>query len=297
MSLTLTTALHVALGLFVGYVVAFGLARATRSIFEHPTFTRTNYRGESLPTGVGLVLPITLLAVGAASTVVATVFHSSDWAWTEFGLSGGVAGALLAGSWMFASLGLLDDLVGAGESGGFRGHLRALADGRLTSGGLKMFGGAAAALGVGAMLGVQRPLHLLVAGATMALWANVGNLFDRAPGRTAKVTLLSVAVMVGVGWVLNGFVDTSVAVLFGAAAALMLGDLAESFMLGDAGSNVLGFMVGFSAVTQFSLLGVAIVGAIGLALNLASEFVSFSRIIDSVPPLRALDRLGAPHRS
>jgi hypothetical protein len=29
-----------------------------------------------------------------------------------------------------------------------------------------------------------------------------------------------------------------------------------------------------------------------LALNLASEAVSFSRVIDRVPPLRALDRAG-----
>lgn len=297
MSVTMWTVLHTALGLLLGYVVASVIASSTRSIFQHPTFARTNYRGATLPTGVGVILPIALLAVGTASSTLATVFHSDDWSSTEFTLSGGTAGALLAGTWMFSSLGLLDDLVGAGESGGFRGHVRALAKGRLTSGGLKMFGGAAAALAVGVMLGIDNPVRLLVAGATMALWANVGNLFDRAPGRASKVSIVAVVVMAAVSWAVNGSWDSSFTVLLGAAAALMLGDLFELFMLGDAGSNVLGFMVGFSAVTQFSPLGVAVVGAIGLALNIASEFVSFSRIIDSVAPLRALDRMGAPYRS
>ncbi|MEI2654630.1 MAG: hypothetical protein V9G12_21215 [Microthrixaceae bacterium] len=67
-------------------------------------------------------------------------------------------------------------------------------------------------------------------------------------------------------------------------------------MLGDAGSNVIGAVLGFGAVVATTPTQRWIVLVVLLALNVSSEFVSFSRIIDAVGPLRALDRLGSPHR-
>lgn len=294
--------------LILGAALGWLVARAMEPIFSHPTFERQNYRGHTLPTAVGMVLPIALLA----ATMVALALDISPLgahvrqelsAWEPFSI-----GLIAVPVWAFATLGLLDDLVGAGESGGFRGHLRALARGRLTSGGLKLLGGAAVGMLLGWVFTPQGLPTVFAIGVTTALWANVGNLFDRAPGRASKTmiaaTLVVAAFAVWGPWHSPRFeVEEEllalqpVAVLLGAACALMVGDLRERFMLGDAGSNVLGFMVAFTAVTSFSLTGILVLGAIGLALNVASEFVSFSRIIDSVPPLRALDRLGAPHRS
>ena len=68
-------------------------------------------------------------------------------------------------------------------------------------------------------------------------------------------------------------------------------------MLGDAGSNALGAALGYGVVVGVGegwRWGVLAVLAL---LNIASERVSFSRVIDAVPPLRWADRLGAPHRS
>jgi len=85
---------------------------------------------------------------------------------------------------------------------------------------------------------------------------------------------------------------TGAAVVVGAAAALLVDDLHERLMLGDTGANVLGAAVGLGVVLACSAGTRLVVLVVLVALNLASEVVSFSRVIDSVPPLRALDRAG-----
>jgi len=190
----------------------------------------------------------------------------------------------------FALLGLLDDLGGAGESGGFRGHLGALARGRLTTGAVKLFGGAAVGVVV---VSVREPGSLgrvLADGALVALAANLGNLFDRAPGRTIKVALVALAVLVvgaGAEPALAG-----VALVVGAGAGLLAADLRERLMLGDAGANVLGAALGLGVVLACSPGVRTAVLVVVAVLNLASERVSFSRVIARVPPLRVADAWG-----
>ena len=78
----------------------------------------------------------------------------------------------------------------------------------------------------------------------------------------------------------------------GATAALLPGDLRERFMLGDTGANALGAALGTAVVIAAGPGTRTVVAIVLLALNLASEAVSFSRVIESVGPLRAFDRLG-----
>ncbi len=82
------------------------------------------------------------------------------------------------------------------------------------------------------------------------------------------------------------------AVVVGAGLGLLADDLSERLMLGDAGANALGGVVGLGAVLACPPATRTVLLAVVAALNLAAETVSFSRVIDAVPPLRALDRLG-----
>ena len=63
-------------------------------------------------------------------------------------------------------------------------------------------------------------------------------------------------------------------------------------MLGDTGANLLGGVLGLMAVFTLGRGARTVVLIALVALNLASEFVSYSRVIERVPPLRWVDRLG-----
>ncbi|HEX8804306.1 MAG TPA: hypothetical protein VF743_08930, partial [Acidimicrobiales bacterium] len=268
----------------VGLVAAAALWALTAPSFGAEVFARENFRGRTLPTAAGVLLALVALLADAALVVADAAGADPDAA-----LSAGLHLVTVV-ALGFGLLGLLDDLGGAGESGGFAGHLRALAGGRLTTGAVKLFGGAAVALVVASGRQDGSVGRLLADGALIALAANLGNLFDRAPARTTKVALVAFAVLVvaaGADPELAG-----VALVVGGAAGLILPDLRERLMLGDAGANVLGAVLGLGVVLACSpgvRTGVLVVVAL---LNLASERVSFSRVIDAAPPLRAFDRLG-----
>jgi UDP-N-acetylmuramyl pentapeptide phosphotransferase/UDP-N-acetylglucosamine-1-phosphate transferase len=267
-----------------GVLLALALWRLTAGAFAVPVFERSNYRERRLPTAVGVLVALVVLAVDAVVAVAVAAGAEPD---TDAVIGLRLVTVAAIG---FGLLGLLDDLGGAGESGGFRGHLRSLASGRLTTGAVKLFGGAAVAVVVVAVIEPGSLGRLLADGALVALAANLGNLLDRAPGRTTKVTLLAFVVLVlgaGAEPELAG-----VALAVGAGGGLLAADLAERLMLGDAGANVLGAALGLGVVLACSPTTRTIVLVVVALLNLASERVSFSRVIAAVPPLRAADRWG-----
>ena len=74
--------------------------------------------------------------------------------------------------------------------------------------------------------------------------------------------------------------------------ALLVGDLRERLMLGDAGANPIGAALGLAVVLSCAPLTRTCVMVVLLVLNLLSERFSFSSVIDRVSPLRGLDRWG-----
>ncbi len=269
----------------LGFVGALGAWRATAAVFDHPVFARRNHRGVDVPVGAGVLVAVVAVAVEAVLTVVESV----DGEFRADRLSRLFVLVVAVG---FALLGLLDDLAAAGDDRGFRGHLRAMAAGRLTTGGLKLVGGGLLALICASFTGEVGLHRLVVSAGVVALAANLGNLFDRAPGRTIKVSLLAAVPLFAAASAADRFELTGVAAVIGAAAGLLLFDLREELMLGDAGSNVLGAVLGVGVVLTTGLATRVAVLVVLVALNLASERVSFSRVIDAVAPLRAADRLG-----
>lgn len=276
----------VAIGLAVGAFASASLWVLTQRSFDVDAFRRTNYRGADLVTSVGVLIPVTvLLAAALARVVVAADDVIAYWDL--------LTAATVVATSGFTLLGLFDDVAGVGQSGGFRGHLRALGRGEVTSGMVKLAGGAA--LGVVTVSIMQQSngtvVGLLRDGATIALAANLGNLFDRAPGRAIKVTTALFVVLALVAW---SSILLMPAVAVGAGLGLVGIDLRERVMLGDAGANPLGAMCGVAALVAFrDPTQRWVVVGLFLGLNLLSEVVSYSSVIDGFGPLRWLDRLGS----
>lgn len=214
-------------------------------------------------------------------------------------VAGAALGALPAGApGVVAALGsglvgALDDLGGDAGSKGLRGHLSAAARGEITTGAVKIAGldatGVLAAALVQDGRGPSRAARALLGGAVVAASANLINLFDLRPGRALKVTLLG-----GIPLVLptpaRGAATAAAAV--GAAGALLGPDLRGESMLGDTGANPAGALLGLALVQRLGPRGqLAALGAL-TALTLASERVSFTRVIEATPVLRDLDRWG-----
>lgn len=262
---------------------------ATRDTFEQPLFARRNYRGIDVPVGAGVLIAAATFGLSAFWLTFDTLGRtSSEGADIAASL---VVVCLLSGG--FSLLGLFDDLAAKGDDRGFSGHVRALLQGRLTTGGLKLLVGGLLALAVSAgTTGAGGFWRVVLGGAVLALAANLGNLFDRAPGRCSKVALLCGAVLLVCAGSPDRPLLTGVLVVLGAAAGLGWFDLREQLMLGDAGANVLGAVLGWGVVVTTAWTTQVVVLVVLIALNALSEKVSFSSVIASTPPLRAIDRLG-----
>jgi hypothetical protein len=160
-------------------------------------------------------------------------------------------------------LGLLDDLRG-GEERGFRAHLRR----RRTTGVLKLVGIP--------LVGLWRT-RTLSGALLVALSANFLNQLDTKPGRCLKAYLAAAGVL-GAG--------RSLAVL------LFPYDLRERVMLGDAGSNALGAVLGLKSVERFHGRGrLAAIGTLA-GLTVLGERRSLGDLIERTPILRELDAAG-----
>jgi UDP-N-acetylmuramyl pentapeptide phosphotransferase/UDP-N-acetylglucosamine-1-phosphate transferase len=246
---------------------------------------RTNYAGR----GVSLL-------GGAAVGAGATVASLATTATVPGAARAAVAGVVAAGAG--AAMGLVDDLGEdtAEPAKGLRGHLGALARGRVTTGALKIAGIGAGALVASALVTSRRGVpavraaETLAGAALVAATANLHNLFDLRPGRTLKVaTLLAAPLALGGPGTPRGALAAGA---LGVAGAAMADDLHETTMLGDTGANALGGLVGVALAAHPSraVRGGALAAAV--ALTLLSERVSFSRVIETTAPLRRLDALG-----
>ena len=182
-------------------------------------------------------------------------------------LVGAVVGVVVPSVAPVAAVGLADDLW-SGPERGLRAHLRA----GTTTGTLKL---------------VAIPLWALwrtrsITGALLvALSANVVNQLDTRPGRALKAFLIGSAL-------LGGRPRRAVAV----AVLLAPYDLREMTMLGDAGSNAFGAVLGLESVRR--LTGLRRASAIGAlaAVTLVGERRSLGGIIEATPGPRVLDSLG-----
>jgi UDP-N-acetylmuramyl pentapeptide phosphotransferase/UDP-N-acetylglucosamine-1-phosphate transferase len=212
--------------------------------------------------------------------------------------------ALVAAATGAAAFGGYDDIAGSGDRRGFRGHLGALAHGEVTTGAVKIGGIGASGVAAAALNGGPA-VDVVLNAALIAGSANLLNLFDLRPGRALKVALVA-GIPLGIGSLVRppgnrpaGSRRSAVpagaagaAAVIGAGAALLPADLGEQAMLGDAGANALGALLGTAAAAGLSRrTRIAMLAGI-TGLTAASEVVSFTKVIQRTPPLHWLDMVG-----
>ncbi|MEZ5169713.1 MAG: hypothetical protein R3A49_03075 [Acidimicrobiia bacterium] len=273
-----------ALAAAVGFLALRYLVLATDGFTSTPVLFRTNHRGDEVPASGGILVVFAVLLVEAGRSMLGALGVGGD-------PGENVARTLVLFACLaFGFLGFVDDVLGDAGDRGFRGHIRALAEGRMTTGLLKLLGGAAAALILVAVPDFVSGKRLIADAVLIALAANLGNLFDRAPGRTIKVALVAYTPLALVAG--SGPVGVAVAPVMGASLGILGDDLRERVMLGDAGANVIGAVLGLMVVLELGRGARTAVLVALLVLNVAAELVSFSDVIARTPFLRRFDEAG-----
>jgi hypothetical protein len=243
---------------------------------------RPNYRERPVGVWLGVAFVLTLMLCTAFISVggLLSTRHLVGWRQRLVWIVVGVA--------MVSAAGLYDDFRPK-RTRGIARQVAMLRTGQVSSGVVKLLVISSASALVAWMLGA-RGVRWAVGTAVIAGAADLWNLLDVLPGRALKYFLPAVA-----GFALVAPPDeyyTLSVMAFGGAAALLVLDLREIGMLGDAGSNVLGFIVGVGALEAFSRGWLVLTLAVILALHALAETVTLSRIIEVTPPLRWFDRLG-----
>ena len=265
-------------------VAAFVVPAGARGLRD-AGLVRANYRGAQLAFPLGAVLAT------AALVALAPLAFLDDRA--DLDLLDPELRRWLPYLLGVAFLGFLDYALGQGEAAatprGWRGHARALREGRLSTGAIKAVGALALAPYVVSGQGLESWRYLADV-ALLILATNLGNLLDLRPGRAEKALgLLALGLCLG-AWTLAPFELLGIfagPVLVGAWLTLR-----ERAMLGDTGSNLIGAVAGVWLLTTLGADARLVALGVVLALTVYGEMRSISATIESVPPLRWLDSLG-----
>lgn len=243
---------------------------------------RKNFRGSTVTLSAGPAV-----AVGAAAGIALAP-----------GLTGRARAAAVVSCLAVGAVGLVDDfaptaggdsalgrLAGSSSSKGLRGHLSALRDGEITTGVVKI--GVIGLAGLVASAAVSdNAVDAVAGGAAVAGHANLLNLLDLRPGRANKAAIAHAPL------VLTGPAAGVGAAALAAAIASLPDDLGERTMLGDSGANALGALLGLAMVAREGRAARLAHLAVVAGLILASEKVSFTKVIERTPGLRELDGMG-----
>ncbi len=240
---------------------------------------RPNFRGEEIPVGFGYLLVLSSLPA----------YFVAVWIWPQ--TSKEIMSFVFAIA-VFGTLGLADDICGSRSTGGFRGHFSQLLKGKVTTGAIKAIVGGAVALLIGSLIADSDARIGILNGLVIALTANLLNLLDLRPGRAVSCYWLFLLAFALSRWDGSWSWWTVLPVL--PAAVWLTGlDRRAKIMLGDAGSNVLGVVLGLAFAWNLGIASKLAVLAVLAGIHLYSEKYSISRLIDNNPVLRRIDcRLG-----
>jgi UDP-GlcNAc:undecaprenyl-phosphate GlcNAc-1-phosphate transferase len=241
----------------------------------------TNYRGKSLPIGMGFVIyAFFLLHTLWASVVEKFTDIPASLISFHFLWSGGIV----------FFLGWLDDSLGTKEHKGLKGHFTAWFDkGKITTGLLKAAGISMASFLLAMKLKTGW-VDIVLTATFISLTSNMMNLLDLRPGRAWKGGFFLAAI--GLATYGSALALDLILPLLAAAWILFPDDVKGESMLGDTGSNLLGFWIGawvaFSASNLFLTVGILVL----LTFHWYSEKRSITKWIEQHKMIHAIDRWG-----
>lgn len=260
----------------VALVLSFVFIPKLRNLISETDLVCENYQGDLIPNAMGLgIVFAQLLTLG----IVHFVFNLKDY----------IIYLYLLGFIFMGFLGFIDDAIGTDKYKGLRGHLGAFIRGELSTGNIKALLGGFIAFFISYHI-ADGFLELLLNTLFIALWTNFMNLFDLRPGRAGKVFIIMsiILMLLGLGGVYNYIIYS----VFGIMAIYLKYDLKAKMMMGDTGSNALGWTLGFYGVLSLSVRGrvIILIGLIGL--HVLTEKVSLTKLIKENKILNYIDMLG-----
>ncbi|TNJ67354.1 hypothetical protein FE784_05200 [Paenibacillus hemerocallicola] len=242
----------------------------------------SNYAGDIIPVGTGVVLIILFAAFYTGLELTASIGRTPA--------ADTIARGPMAAFLLVFAVGWLDDSVGDRTVKGLGGHWRKWRDTRTLSTGVVK----AAVIVVAALWIVLREsgnfAESLVDWITIVLSANALNLLDVRPGRAWKGFYIGAAILIAASadWTRCVWLLPSIA----GGLALMPGDLKGKHMLGDCGSNLLGFVLGctmaIAAPVWLQATGLFMLAA----MHRTAERSSITAWIERHKWVRWLDRFG-----
>ncbi|WP_045174782.1 hypothetical protein [Anaerocellum danielii] len=252
------------------------LILSTFYLRKYNLLLKENFRGKKIPCCMGIVLSLSWVIY-----LLQMFFRTSNAKWLVVAIS----------MWCISFIGLLDDIFGNNKSKGFKGHvIRFIKSGEFSTGLLKMVS-VPAVIFISSMILHKEVAQSLFYAILGSLCVNLFNLFDLRPGRCIKVLWIFVVV-------LSFFVhfDSSAVALLTLTIPIFVGDLREFYMLGDAGSNVIGYLFFLILINNYSAsYNSFLIWAVFLVvfvLNVLSEHISFSKVIERNKFLNFIDMLG-----
>jgi len=249
-------------------------------MLKNSGIVKENYLGDKIPVGMGIIF---IPAVITGMIVLVFIGH----------IDKKLVLLELLGITVIGFAGVIDDLLGNRDTLGFKGHIRSLLKGTLTTGGFKALMGGLTASIISLFISdtaIQWILNTLI----IAFFTNMLNLMDLRPGRAIKFFFFVWGISL-VGW-RNATYSYLLFPLAGSLAAYIPVDFKGKGMMGDVGSNILGISMGiyYSLITGITAK-VLIVSAL-ILLHLIAERYSFTDIIYKNRILSFIDGLGTSNR-
>lgn len=241
--------------------------------------TGENYKGHTIPVSMG----ITFIPVIIINAIVFNFFFRNDPNAQQLSL------VFLVGIMTITAIGLVDDLMGNRDILGFKGHIKSLLRGKLTTGGLKAIVGGFISLLIGSLFSFHI-VEIMVNAFIIALFTNLINLLDLRPGRAIKGFLSISILFIFIG--LSGEVRTILISFIAYAIAYLPQDIKAKSMMGDVGSNALGIILGIVVVVSYTIITKYIILGLLVLVHIITERYSLTEIIKKSFILNFLDELG-----